>query len=102
MSRMWDVRFFFFFPRAKNDSQVFDQSKLVNDYAIFLKCCMLGVQQIWWWGNHRFGFGHFKYESLLDSQVEMLGHGMQLDVKVWSSGHRSGRDIYMGLSLIHR
>lgn len=33
MNKMWDVRFFF--KRAKNDSQVFDQSNVVNNYAIF-------------------------------------------------------------------
>lgn len=27
-------------------------------------------------------------KSLFDSQVGMLGRGVQLDIRVWSSGHR--------------
>ena len=35
MNKMWDIKIYF--KRTKNDSRVFDQSNLVNDFAILKK-----------------------------------------------------------------
>lgn len=46
-----------------------------------------GVHQIWE-KKPQLGFGHMK--SLADGQMEILRCGMQLGVKIWSSGHSLG------------
>lgn len=70
MSKMWDIKIYY--KRTKNDCWVFDQSNLVNDFAILKTVHIRSTVNMGGSGTHGFSFGHFEYESLLGSQVELL------------------------------